>query len=135
MRGKKMRRRRPSFGKIVVRHLLLATLVVVLAFAFAAKGFADNQSEHAKIDYLLQSVASSHLVFVRNGKDYSGEEAKDHLENKLNFVGKRVRTADEFIIYVASGSSITGAPYYVRFPNGKKEEAAVWLRSKLAAIK
>jgi len=84
---------------------------------------------------LLAAVGSSDLVFIREGGEYSGKEAKAHLQTKLAFAGWRVHTAEDFITYIASKSSINGRPYYVRLTDGTQMEAETWLRSKLANLK
>lgn len=91
-------------------------------------------SEQAKIAALLEAVTKARFRFVRNGIAYSPAQARRHMELKLSRSGGRVRTADQFIRYIASRSSITGRPYLVRFPDGREQPAEVWLRQQLREI-
>src|SRR5437870_2577349 len=95
-------------------HLLLIISLFVLPFVFGMKAFAYQEGDQYKIAYLLKEIAASDLTFVRNGKNYTGEEASAHLKIKLDFAGNRIRTVDDFINDIASRSTVTNTPYYVR---------------------
>jgi len=71
-------------------------------------------------------------VFVRNGSDYDSRQAGEHLRAKLRNAGTRVRTAEDFITYCASGSSMTGEKYQIRFADGHVVDTAQFLRDRLA---
>ncbi len=86
--------------------------------------------EKAKIKFLIEKVENCNCKFIRNGSEHSPKEAKKHLELKLSKAGNRIKTAEEFIQYVATKSSFTGAPYYI-IENGKKTLSAAWLKQKL----
>jgi len=110
---------------------LPAVLALVLIFAASARGQQDL--ERAKIDYLIDSIAQLHdAVFIRNGTDYTSAQAADHLRLKLRNAGARVRTAEDFITCCATGSSMSGEKYRIRFADGRVVDNAVFLREKLA---
>jgi hypothetical protein len=110
---------------------LPAILVLVLIFATPALG--QQELERAKIEYLIDSIAQVHdAVFVRNGTDYTSAQAADHLRLKLRNAGARVRTAEDFITCCATGSSMSGEKYRIRFADGRVVDNAVFLREKLA---
>lgn len=91
-------------------------------------------TEQQKIDYLISTVADLHdAVFIRNGTAYDATQAAAHMRLKLRFAGSRVKTADEFITRCATGSSVSGVHYTIRFANGPALDVATWLRNKLAA--
>jgi len=91
-------------------------------------------TEQQKIDYLITTVATLHdAVFIRNGTAYDASRAAAHMRLKLRFAGSRVRTANDFIIYCATSSSVSGIHYTIRFSNGLEVDAATYLRGKLAA--
>ena len=56
--------------------------------------------------------------FIRNGSEYTWKEAAAHLRMKLNNIGDKVRTADDFIKLCASKSYLSGKPYIIRTSNG-----------------
>ncbi len=123
-----------SHAGLAVRALFIVCIVLFFS-VYSAQALARPAQEQAKIDYLLKAVGSSPLVFIRNGKEYNGRESQDHLRQKLDYVGGRVHTAEEFITYIASKSSVSGESYYVRFPDGKKVEAQKWLEDRLKEYK
>lgn len=111
-----------------------------LAFAFVAlllskHGLAAEPvrpaAEQAKLDFLLNEVKKSDDVFVRNGREYSGARAGGHLATKLRFAGKRVQTATDFILGIASKSEETGKLYEVRTREGLREPLRDWLLARL----
>ena len=89
-------------------------------------------SETQKIEFLIDAIAQlSSAGFVRNGVVYNAQEAADHLRLKLRISGTRVKSAEEFIRLCATGSSLTGKPYQIRFADGRVVSSADFLRSKL----
>lgn len=106
--------------------------VVLLAFASLANAVDRPPAEDARIEYLLAVVASLHdTEFIRNGKAYDGAAAVRHLREKLELAGSRVKTAEDFIRYCGSQSSVSGKPYEIRFPDGRVVLSADFLQQKL----
>ena len=92
-------------------------------------------SETAKIQALISTVEKSDgLVFIRNGSAHDPAQAASHLRLKWKNAGKRVRTAEDFIRYCATGSSMSGKPYQIRFADGRVEDSAVYFRAQLRRI-
>jgi hypothetical protein len=111
------------------RILLAATASCALASASAAFGSSQAVAKD-EIDHLLQYVAASSCTFVRNGTEYPATKARDHLATKYRFVGGRITSAEDFIKYLATGSSISGEPYHVRC--GQADElSGAWLTAEL----
>jgi uncharacterized protein DUF5329 len=112
----------------------MARLFAVVLLAAAATARAGNPSaiEDARIEYLLSVVGSLHdAQFIRNGTVYDSAAAVSHMRTKLRAAGSRVRTAEDFVRYCASTSSISGRPYEIRFPDGRVLSSADFLRQKL----
>jgi hypothetical protein len=118
-----------------VRRLSRLAWIALLMFAtFNAMAQQAPASEQRKIDYLIQSVAQLHgAKFIRNCSSYDASAAVRHLELKRRYAGSRVQTADDFIRLCATGSSMSGRPYTIRFADGHVETSAHWLRAQLAA--
>lgn len=107
-----------------------------LLYVLAAPAFGQQAVERGKIEYLINSVAELHdAVFIRNGSVYDSLQAADHLRLKLRNAGSRVRTAEDFIVCCATGSSTSGEKYRIRFADGRIVDTAVFLREKLAALR
>ncbi len=114
-----------SIAKRAIYLLLMSALVPLKAPAM---------TEQEKIRALLDRVEASGLVFIRNGTEYSSREARKHLELKLSKAGSAIRTAEQFITHIASGSTWSGAPYYIKLRDGSVVKSADWLRKNLAGL-
>lgn len=115
----------------------LGSIVIALVLASPASLFAVKRpirpvAEQTKIDFLLGEVKNSPAIFVRNGSDYPANRAASHLLSKLNFAGKRVQNARQFITGIASHSEASGNPYEIRWPDGRRQPLAEWLLERLA---
>jgi len=98
-----------------------------------APAFGQQDSEQRKIEYLISSVADLHGArFIRNGSEYDSQRAADHLRVKLSHSSGSVRTAEDFIAHCATGSSMTGEQYLIRFADGRTVATAAFLRDRLA---
>ena len=92
--------------------------------------------EAAKIEQLIAAV--EHLkdaTFVRNGTEYDGKAAADHMRRKWKIVAKDVKTARDFIQLVGTKSSQSDKPYVIRFKDGKEIESAKFLGEQLDKLK
>lgn len=114
-------------------HVILAIVVLSASLSFfsALNAAGMPEAEREKIIYLLDEIEHSPFIFVRNGSEFSGAQARTHIQEKWDYAGNRIRTAEDFIRLVASESTLTGTPYYVRLKKGKQIEAASWLRARL----
>ncbi|HEY0368850.1 MAG TPA: DUF5329 family protein [Chthoniobacterales bacterium] len=107
-------------------------LALLILLSLVSLAFARDTHEQARIDFLINDVASSKgIVFVRNGTDHDGAAAASHLRMKLNYLGERVKTAEEFIKYCASESSLTHQRYKVRTADGKTIDAGQYFTARL----
>jgi hypothetical protein len=110
--------------QIFARSLCLVVLPALL--------LARDARQQRRIDYLIQSLSSlKGAVFIRNGSEYDALAAREHLQRKLKSAGERVKTAEEFIQYCASESSMTHRPYQIRFADGTITDTASYFRQKL----
>jgi hypothetical protein len=111
--------------------IILVTAFVILALFSGAFSAQDN-IEKKKIEFLLSSIENlKGAKFIRNGAEYNGKQAVEHIRMKLLQAGGKVQTADDFIRLCASKSFITGKPYMIRFSDGKTIKSEEYLREKL----
>lgn len=91
----------------------------------------------AEIHALLGQLEASGCQFNRNGTWYTSQEARSHLERKLDYVEKKAKapTTEAFIELAASTSSMSGKPYLVQCQGTAAVPSAQWLGSKLAALR
>lgn len=109
-----------------------AVVVAVMLCFFSVQPSFSNQ--HEEIEYLLSLVAESHCTFIRNGKEYSGKEASEHLYKKFIYAKSKIKKTTDFIEKVASHSSITKKPYWVRCQN-RKQLSRDWFTKSLTDYK
>lgn len=119
-------------------HRFIRTILAVwlLCLSSLTSAIAQQDIEQQKIDYLIASVESlKDASFIRNGSSYNAEQAASHMRLKLSMAGSRVKTAEDFIVYCATESSVTGTKYIIRFSDGHIVESAAFLRNKLVTFK
>lgn len=103
-------------GTPVKMGILLAMVLSCLGAAGATRG----GSEASKIAALIDGIRGMKGArFIRNGREYPPGEAADHLAMKCRKAGDRVKTARQFIEFVASRSYLSGEEYLIRLPGGK----------------
>lgn len=109
---------------------MVATLIFFICLTAPALGQQDV--EQRKIAYLIASIADlKDVTFIRNGKSYDAVRAAEHLRLKLHNAGDRVKTAQDFIAVCATGSSMSGIKYEIRFQDGRTIDSATFLHGKL----
>lgn len=110
-------------------------LVLLLALLLPLAASAQGPSESRKIELLIQSVEQlPSAVFIRNGSEHDSKDAGTHLRRKWKYAGKRIKTAQEFIRYCATESSLTHVKYRIRLADGTSVESAKWLTDRLRQI-
>ncbi|MBL8822011.1 MAG: DUF5329 domain-containing protein [Planctomycetia bacterium] len=110
-----------------------------LSNALVGEDFATFEigglSESQKIDKLISSVESlKDARFIRNGTEYSAQEAAEHLRLKLKNAGDSIQTASQFIEHVASKSSLSGEVYLIRLSDGSTLTARDFFEQELAKL-
>ena len=117
------------------RRHLLASVVAFGGCAGLAAVAAPPPVEQARIDKLIRYVETQKgMVFIRNGSEYSCEQAAKFLRGKMESMGKDVTSARDFIERIASKSSMSGKPYQVRLVDGTTLLAAHYLTEELKRI-
>ena len=115
-----------------MHRILTSCFLLLLTTAIA---FGLDSHAKAEIDELISYVRNSGARFIRNGQEYSAAEGADHLHDKLNKAGDRVKTTEDFITGIASTSYLSGKPYYVKFADGHTLATGDWLRTHLAEMR
>ena len=113
-------------------HKALIFLALFLC-AWSVTSLAVSKIE-VEINHLLQFIGSSNCTFIRNGESYPSAEAKLHINKKYNYVKSKVNSAEDFIKYAATKSSMTGK-YYSVICAGKEKTSKQWLLDELAAYR
>jgi hypothetical protein len=121
---------RSQFKEESMRKIVVTAFVILALFSGVVS--AQDNIEKKKIEFLISAIQNlKGAKFIRNGAEYDGKQAVQHIRMKLQYVGSKVQTADDFIRLCASKSSITGKPYMIRFSDGKTITSEEYLRGKL----
>jgi hypothetical protein len=115
---------------------LVLILFAILPFLWPYPDLATatdlSPTELKKIEVLVSCIEwLTDARFVRNGKDYSAAAAAEFLRRKWQTLRAEVCSAEDFIDRVASFSSTTGKPYFIRFGDGREVPSAEFLRAHL----
>ena len=105
-------------------------IIAILLCCFSALTVSASPAMEDEIHHLLNAIATSDCVFVRNNSRYKPDEAVKHIEKKYNYLKKRIKTTEDFIMGAATKSSMSGKPYLM-ICNGRETPSADWLHSKL----
>ena len=108
-----------------------AHALLLILFSLIPAASADTTQE---IDHLLDFIGSSSCIFIRNAAEYDATAARSHIERKYEYARKWIETAEQFIEYTATRSSISGEPYRV-ICSGREELSADWMRRELARFR
>ncbi len=84
-----------------------------------------------EIDYLISSVGKSGCTFIRNGKRYSGKDARAHLKSKRRRNAHLIDSTEEFIEKIASKSSTSGKVYLMSCNGEDQQTADEWFTAVL----
>ena len=111
--------------------LLALTLFLVAAPAASTPATQTEQT----IRHLIDHVSGSGLTFVRNGREYTPQEAAEHMLKKYHHFHDDIDSAEDFIALCASKSLLSGKAYEVIDSQGKTLLTGDWLRAELAAYR
>jgi hypothetical protein len=90
-----------------------------------------------EIEHLIAFIRNSPCVFIRNGAEYDGATAADHVRQKYEYYRDRdrIHSVEDFIDLAATRSALSGKPYRIRCPGKPAGPAADWLRAELPRIR
>lgn len=111
-----------------MKHSFIPLLLVAGFFALPAVG--AERGWQGEVAHLLDFIAQSNCSFIRNDKVYDADQARDHINKKYEYVKNRISSAEQFITYAASKSSITGKKYQVTCGETTML-SSVWLEEEL----
>jgi hypothetical protein len=107
-----------------------ASIYLLISFFFI-QTLAWANPLQSEIRHLTHYIETASCTFIRNGKDHTPEEAVAHILKKYDYFKEKIDTAEEFIEYCASKSTISHKPYLIKCPGMKNVEARIWLTDEL----
>ena len=115
------------------RSWLFAVLLLTSLAASADGPVQSSENSESVIQFLLQHVADSGLIFIRNSERHDAADAAEHMNNKYEYFRDKIKTPEEFIQRCASKSLLSGKPYRVVLDNGEEMRTDAWLLRALTA--
>jgi len=114
------------------RAIVIALSAAALCAGAPAWAQQDARARQ-EIVHLLDYVAQSGCQFNRNGSWHDSKAARDHLQEKYDYLQRRKLVPDTktFIERAASQSSMSGKPYLIRCGGGQPTTSAQWLNAEL----
>ncbi|MGF1844741.1 DUF5329 domain-containing protein [Vibrio clamense] len=111
----------------VKRTLFLCGLITsqLLSLNYA---LASPQQE---IAHLLAFVESTQCKYERNGTMHNGPEAAAHIKKKADYYADDIKSAEDFIMYSATKSMLSGRHYQVHCKGKASVSSEAWLKSEL----
>jgi hypothetical protein len=117
----------------------MTIIAVAAGMLSATHAYAGEGAPAAKreVGQLLDFVAQSDCQFNRNGSWYDAKKARNHLQEKYDYLDHRgkVPDAESFIALAATKSSMSGKAYEVRCGNGPVMPSATWLSTELKRLR
>jgi Family of unknown function (DUF5329) len=108
---------------------------LALCLCGAATGAEPDASVKAEIQHLFTHLEGSGCQFYRNGNWYAAKDARNHLQQKYQYMLDRgmISSAESFIENGAAASSMSRKPYLVQCAQaGAAQPSAQWFKTELA---
>ena len=103
--------------------------IASLIFFLHTPLFAEDLE--STIQYLLDYVKNSEVVFIRNSHEHRSHEAAAHMRKKYAHFKDKIRTPEDFIRLTGTKSLMTGKYYQIRTKDGVTMPAQKWLEGIL----
>ncbi|USE36108.1 DUF5329 domain-containing protein [Endozoicomonas sp. SCSIO W0465] len=109
----------------------IISLLFALLVSFNSINSVSADSVSSEIDHLIAYVSASGCSFIRNDSSHPASEAVEHMTKKYRYFSKRINSAEEFIEFSASKSTLSGEPYWIKCPGTKEQQSREWLLEEL----
>ncbi|MBU1565754.1 MAG: DUF5329 domain-containing protein [Proteobacteria bacterium] len=112
-------------------------IIAILLFVSPIPAKENSARVTQEVEKLIDFIKVSDCKFNRNGSWFEAIEGAEHINTKYQYVQKKglVKTAEDFIKYAATKSSISGEAYIVQCGNDAPQKSAEWLTTALAQIR
>lgn len=108
-------------------------LIIFLALLGLCTHHATAEEDlQSTITYLLAYVKNADVIFIRNNREHTPEEAAAHMRRKYEHFKDQIKTPEDFILLAGAKSLMTGKAYQVRMKDGKTLLTQKWLEDALA---
>lgn len=108
---------------------ILLTALLIFSNNLVADVLTEQKQEVA---HLLQFVKNSGCILERNGTEHSAEKAVTHIQKKYDYFRDDIKNTEDFILYSATKSTMSGRYYRVTCPGSDSINTQDWLLQELA---
>ncbi|MBW1859597.1 MAG: DUF5329 family protein, partial [Deltaproteobacteria bacterium] len=112
---------------MTIRALPSLLIILLASVSICLQSATASEDLDSTINYLLEYVTNSDVVFIRNNQDHTGEEASIHMRKKYEHFKEQVKTPEDFIRLAGTKSFLSGTPYQVRMKDGTTLLTHKWL--------
>ena len=118
-------------------HWQLLLLALILMVVIVPRSVAGQQTEDLDtvVQHLITYVKESDVTFKRNTTHYDGSEAAQHINKKYQHFKDEIDTVEMFIELCATGSLMTGKPYFIITEQGEQLPSSEWLNTELQSYR
>lgn len=102
---------------------------LVLLGAHALADVPDSQ--RSEVAHLLRFIRTTPCGLVRNGREYQGERAYEHVMRKYDYFRDKIMSTEDFIALAATRSELSKRPYEFRCSGAPSVPAAEVLSDEL----
>lgn len=113
----------------MLKHFIQILLLSTLCLA------QTSLANPLEIKQLLNFIEQSNCIYQRNGDDYTGKEALEHIKKKYNYFIDDIKTTEDFIRLSATKSTISGKPYMVKCEGQAIITSEQWLLEALKQLR
>ena len=114
----------------------MKAIALLLLSMFAPMAIAEVSDEGKReIEHLLNFVKHSPCQIERNGKIYNAPKAVSHMQKKYAYFEDEIASAEDFIEYSATRSTMSGKDYQVHCEGEDSMRSQDWLLQELARLR
>ncbi len=117
-----------AISKLIKIVTITATLIGLTNSAYADTKPNNTQAE---INHLLNFVSTTTCQYERNGDLHDGKAAKKHINKKYKYFEDDIKSAEDFIEYSATKSTMSKKKYKIHCTNKPVQNSKQWLLSEL----
>ncbi len=114
---------------------LLTGLIALSLTLFSPVYAKPNADDSLTIEYLIDYVSQSDMIFVRNFGKHEPKRAAKHIRDKYDHFYDEIDSPEKFIELCATKSLLTGRDYRVIDPQGIEIKTSDWLLDVLSAYR
>jgi len=116
----------------MTRRHYFPMIILLTLLGFCTHHAIAKEDLDSAITYLLAYVQNSDVVFIRNNREHTPEEAAAHMRRKYEHFKDQIKTPEDFILLAGTKSLMTGKAYHVRMKDGRTMRSQKWLEDVLA---